>query len=45
MFYLLSRGIDYNTALKLLITGFLTSDIKNNKIIKTIIKNIEKYWR
>ena len=45
MFYIQSRGIDYNTALKLLITGFLTSDIMNKKILKEINKNIEKYWR
>jgi len=45
MFYIQSRGIDYNSALKLLITGFLTSDINNKKLIKNIIKNIEKYWR
>ena len=34
MFYLQSRGIDYDNALKLLINGFLTSDINNKKIIK-----------
>ena len=45
MFYIQSRGIDYDNALKLLITGFLTSDINNKKIINTINKNIEKYWR
>ena len=45
MFYLQSRGIDYNTALKLLISGFLTSDIDNKNILKQINKNIEKYWR
>ena len=45
MFYIQSRGIDYNTALKLLITGFLTSDIENKKMLKQILKNIEKYWR
>jgi Fe-S cluster assembly protein SufD len=45
MFYIQSRGIDYNNALKLLITGFLTSDIKNKKIISNINKNIIKYWR
>lgn len=45
MFYLQSRGIDSNTALKLLITGFLTSDITHKKILKEINKNIEKYWR
>lgn len=45
MFYMQSRGIDYNTALKLLITGFLTSDIENKKLLKEVNKNIEKYWR
>jgi Fe-S cluster assembly protein SufD len=45
MFYIRSRGIDYNNALKLLITGFLTSDINNKKIINNISKNINKYWR
>ena len=45
MFYIQSRGIDYNNALKLLITGFLTSDINNKKIINNINKNIQKYWR
>ena len=45
MFYLQSRGIDYNSVLKLLISGFLTSDIDNKKILKEINKNIEKYWR
>ena len=45
MFYLQSRGIDYETALKLLITGFLTSDIDNKKIISYINKKINKYWR
>ena len=45
MFYIQSRGIDYNSALKLLITGFLTSDINNKKIINNITNNIKKYWR
>lgn len=45
MFYIQSRGIDYTNALKLLITGFLTSDINNKKIINNINKNINKYWR
>ena len=45
MFYIQSRGIDYESALKLLITGFLTSDIDNKKIVNKIIKNIDKYWR
>ena len=45
MFYIQSRGIDYKNALKLLISGFLLSDIENKKIIKEVNKNIEKYWR
>ncbi len=45
MFYIQSRGIDYNNAIKLLITGFLVSDISNKKILKSITKNINKYWR
>ena len=45
MFYIQSRGIDYKSAIKLLITGFLTSDISNAKITKNILRNINKYWR
>ena len=45
MFYIQSRGIDYNNALKLLINGFLTSDINNKKIKNNIKKSIDKYWR
>ena len=45
MFYIMSRGIDYKTALKLLIRGFLTSDINDKKILKEINKNLDKYWR
>ncbi len=45
MFYIQSRGIDYDNALKLLITVFLTSDVNNRKIINNINKNIQKYWR
>ncbi len=45
MFYIQSRGINYTSALKLLITGFLTNDIVNNKILKEIKKNIEQHWR
>ncbi|MDO4963144.1 MAG: SufD family Fe-S cluster assembly protein [bacterium] len=44
MFYIQSRGINYKDALKLLITGFLTSDILNKRIIRIINKNIENYW-
>ena len=45
MFYMQSRGIDYENAIKLLIIGFLTSDINDKKILKEINKNIQKYWR
>lgn len=45
MFYIQSRGIDYNNAIKLLITGFLTSDIDNKKMLSDINKTIYKYWR
>lgn len=44
IFYMQSRGLDLNTTLKLLITGFLTSDISNKKVYKEIIKNIKQYW-
>ena len=45
LFYIMSRGINYKDTLKLLINGFLISDINNEKIIKNIQKNINKYWR
>ncbi len=45
MFYVQSRGLDYKTSLKLLVSGFLTSDICDKKMIKEINNNIEKYWR
>ena len=45
LFYMQSRGIDYDTAVKLLIKGFLTSDMEDKNIIKEINKNIDKYWR
>ena len=45
MFYMQSRGIDYNTSLKLLIIGFLKSKITNKKILNLINKKIDKYWR
>ena len=44
LFYLLSRCISYDMAVKLLIKGFLTSDISNKKIVNIILKNINKYW-
>ena len=45
MFYLKSRGIDEESALKLLITGFLLSGIESKEIKNKIIKTINKYWR
>ena len=45
MFYIQSRGIDYESAIKILISGFLTSDINDKKTLKEINKNINKYWR
>ena len=45
IFYIQSRGLDYNNALKLLISGFLTSNINNKKIINLINNKINKYWR
>jgi len=44
MFYMNSRGIDYDTANKLLIKGFLMSDISDSKMIKEIESNINKIW-
>lgn len=44
LFYLQSRGIDKDTATKLLIRGFLTSDLNEN--LKGKYNNIiDKYWR
>lgn len=45
IFYIRSRGIDYNNALKLLITGFLISDINNKKTVNYINKIINDNWR
>jgi hypothetical protein len=43
MFYLNSRGINDNDAIKLLITGFLTSNV--DEYVKTKINDaILKYW-
>ena len=45
MFYLESRGVNEKEALRLLINGFLTSKINNEKVINRIKKDIDKYWR
>ena len=44
MFYIQSRGIDKDTSEKLLINGFLTSDLNNKDIISDIEKNIKMIW-
>lgn len=46
LFYLMSRGIDYKTAVKLLVKGYIFSNLvldmdKRNKILNII----NKYWR
>ena len=45
LFYLQSRGLNKNDAIKLLLSGFLTSDITCRELIDEIRKAIELYWR
>ena len=46
LFYLMSRGINEKDATKLLITGFLTSNLEiEEKTKEEIINKINKYWR
>lgn len=45
LFYLQSRGINEIDAKKLLIRGFLLSDLYDKKMMKEIEKNIKEYWR
>lgn len=46
LFYLQSRGITKEEAIRLLINGFLTSKLNTTKEQKEeIIKRIDKYWR
>lgn len=44
LFYLQSRGIQYNEALKLLIRGFLFSNLFSDKINEDLEMIIKKYW-
>lgn len=44
LFYIMSRGIDYNNALLLLIKGFLNNNLENDQN-EYIQKLISKYWR
>lgn len=45
LFYMQSRGISIADASKLLIRGFLLSNINNKRIIKNVEKSIKEYWR
>ena len=45
IFYLQSRGISYDEALKLLIKGFLLSDVSDSNLIKYITKIFNSIWR
>ena len=40
LFYLMSRGIDYNTAVKLIVKGFIISNINIDEDKKKDILNI-----
>ena len=45
IFYLMSKGISYNDSLKLMIKGYLLSNISvNHEIRKRIIDKIDEYW-
>ena len=45
VFYLMSRGIEYNDCIKLLVKGFLFSNIDvNNKMRERILNVIDMYW-
>lgn len=46
VFYLMSRGIEYNDCIKLLVKGYLFSNIDSmNEIREKMIEVIDKYWR
>ena len=45
VFYLMSRGIEYNDCIKLLVKGFLFSNIDvDNKMRERILNVIDMYW-
>ena len=45
IFYLMSRGISYSDSIKLLIKGFLLSNMDNNIIKRKIVLDIiNRYW-
>ena len=46
VFYLMSRGIDYNESIKLLVKGYLFSNVDVDNVLRErILKVIDKYWR
>ena len=46
IFYIMSKGINYNDALKLLIKGYILANVlPNHEIRKKIIDIIDRYWR
>ena len=46
VFYLMSKGISYNNALKLLIKGYLLSKIEVSQDVRMrIMRIIDRYWR
>ena len=46
VFYLMSRGISYNDSIKLLVKGYLFSNIDVDNVLREeIISVIDKYWR
>jgi hypothetical protein len=46
VFYLMSRGIEYNDAIKLLIKGYLFSNINADSSLRAkILDVIDTYWR
>lgn len=46
IFYLMSRGIEYNDAIKLLVKGYLFSNIDTDSVMREKILNIvDMYWR
>lgn len=46
VFYLMSRGIEYNEAIKLLVKGYLFSNVDTDNVLREKILNvIEMYWR
>ena len=46
IFYLMSRGIEYNDAIKLLVKGYLFSNVDADSILREkILDVIDMYWR